>query len=262
MLPSIFISYKLLYSLELVPFIILAIIKQINILDKKRTYKNQERILVAADCIVFGFSKGVLKLLVFKRRIDPLAGKWSLIGSFVDERECVTDTARRVLLQFTGLEDIFLEELKTYSDVDRDSGARCISIAQYALIRIDDYDKGQVEKLGAKWFSFDELPKLVLDHNMMVLDALKELRLKARHQPLGFELLPKKFTIPQLQSLYEAIYQRKLDDRNFRKKLLSFNLLIKLEEKDRTTSKKGAFLYQFDYDKYKGLSASGFDFVL
>ncbi len=232
------------------------------ILEIERTYSKQDKILVATDCIVFGLDQGILKLLVFKRRIDPLAGQWSLIGSFVDADESVPDAARRVLYQFTGLENIFLEELRTYSNIERDPGARCISIAQYALIRIEDYNKELVEKHGAKWFGIDELPNLLLDHNQMVFDALNRLRLKARRKPIGFELLPEKFTIPQLQLLYEAIHLRKLDDRNFRKKLLSFGLLIKLDEKDRTTSKKGAFLYKFDFEKYKVLEESGFDFVI
>ena len=231
-------------------------------LENNSPYIAKPKILVATDCIVFGFDEGILKLLVFRRRIDPLKGEWSLIGSFVNEEESVPDAARRVLLQFTGLENIFLEELRVYSDVERDSGARCISIAQYALIRINDYDREQVELHGAKWFALEDIPQLVLDHNVMIADALDRLRQKTTHKPIGFELLPEKFTIPQLQSLYEAIHQTKLDDRNFRKKLLSFDLLIKLDEKDKSTSKKGAFLYRFDYGKYKKLEESGINFVL
>lgn len=231
-------------------------------MEIKNSYQEQHKLLVATDCIVFGFDEGTLKLLVFKRRIEPFRGEWSLIGSFVNEEESVTDSARRVLYQFTGLENVFLKELKVYGEVERDPGARCISIAQYALIRIDDYDKGQVVAHGAKWFAIDELPNLVLDHNEMIKDALERLRQKTTRKPIGFELLPDKFTIPQLQILYEAIYQKKLDDRNFRKKLLSFDLLIKLAEKDKTTSKKGAFLYRFDFNKYKKLEESGFNFVL
>ncbi|MCM4170654.1 NUDIX domain-containing protein [Arenibacter sp. TNZ] len=231
-------------------------------MENRRTYIAQPKILVATDCIVFGFDEGILKLLVFRRRIDPFKGEWSLIGSFVDEEESVSDAARRVLLQFTGLENIFLKELRVYSDVDRDSGARCISIGQYALIRINDYDREQVELHGAKWFALEDIPELVLDHNTMIVDALERLKQKTIRKPIGFELLPEKFTIPQLQSLYEAICQTTLDDRNFRKKLLSFDLLIKLDEKDKSTSKKGAFLYRFDYDKYKKLEESGFNFVL
>ncbi|WP_150451411.1 NUDIX hydrolase [Arenibacter lacus] len=228
----------------------------------KNSYSVAPSILVATDCIVFGFDKGVLKLLVFKRRVEPFKDQWSLIGSFVKEDESVTEAGRRVLYQFTGLEDVFQEKLRVYSDVNRDPGARCISIAQYALIRINDYDKGQVEKHGAKWFAMDQLPDMVLDHQEMIADALEGLRRKAAHKPIGFELLPKKFTLPRLQALYESIYQRKMDDRNFRKKVMSLDLLIKLDEKDKSTSRKGAFLYKFDYDKYKKFEKSGFNFVL
>lgn len=231
-------------------------------METKNSYTGNFKILVATDCIVFGFDEGVLKLLVFKRRIAPFKGKWSLIGSFVEEHENVTEAARRVLFQFTGLENIFLKELKVYSDVDRDPGARCISIAQYALIRITDHDKGQVNAHGAKWFAMDELPDLVLDHHGMIVDALARLRQKATRKPIGFELLPEKFTLPQLQILYEAIIQKKMDDRNFRKKVLSFSLLTKLNEKDKSTSKKGAFLYRFNYKKYQKLEKSGFNFKL
>lgn len=235
---------------------------EMKALENRRTYTEQPKILVATDCIVFGFDEGILKLLVFRRRIDPFKGEWSLIGSFVNAEESVSDAARRVLLQFTGLENIFLEELKVYSNVERDPGARCISIAQYALIRISDYDREQVELHGAKWFALDDIPDLVLDHNTMIIDALERLRQKTTHKPIGFELLPEKFTIPKLQSLYEAIHRTRLDDRNFRKKLLSFNLLIKLNEKDKSTSKKGAFLYKFDFEKYKKWEKSGFSFEL
>ena len=119
-----------------------------------------------------------------------------------------------------------------------------------------------MEKDRARWFTFDELPNLVVEHNDIVAEALKKVREKARHRTIGFELLPEKFTIPQLQKLYEAIYQRPLDDRNFRKKLLSFGLLIKLDEKDRSGSKKGAFYYRFDHEKYAKLEKSGFDFEI
>ena len=225
-------------------------------------YKEATKLYVATDCIVFGFDEGKLKLLVFKRRVAPLEGVWSLIGSFVGINEDIDNAARRVLAEITGLENIYLEQLKTYGAADRDPGGRCISIAQYALIRIGDYDKELVEKHGAFWYELDKLPDLVLDHNQMVSDALHELRNKAKHQPLGFELLPTKFTLPQLQSLYESIYQRKLDPRNFRKKVLSLKVLSKLNEKDKTSSKRGAFLFKFNKNKYEKLVESGFIFQI
>lgn len=225
-------------------------------------YATKEKNYVATDCIIFGFDEGILKLLVFERRVEPLKGEWSLIGSFVKPNENVNNAARRVLKEITGLDNIFMEELKTYSEVERDPGARCISIAQYALIRIEEYDKALVAKHGANWYEINKLPHLVLDHNTMVEDALNRLREKARFYPIGFELLPKNFTIPHLQKLYEAIYQKTLDSRNFRKKLLSLKLLIPLNKKDKSGSKKGAFLYKFDYKKYKKVEEKGFNFSL
>lgn len=217
---------------------------------------------VATDCVIFGFDEGNLKLLIFKRRVKPLMDVWSLIGSIVRHEEDVQDAAKRVLKEFTGLDGVFMEELKSYGKADRDPGARCISIAQYALIRISEYDKELVKRHGADWYDIDEVPELVLDHNQMVKDALERIKRKARYKPIGFELLPEKFTIPQLQRLYEAVYREQLDARNFRKKVLSLNVLIKLNEKDKSTSKRGAFLYKFDYKNYQKLLKDGFNFEI
>lgn len=230
--------------------------------ENKDFYAPQDKMYVATDCIIFGFEDGRLKLLVFKRRVEPLMGEWSLIGSFVKLNEDVDEAAQRVLEEITGLKNIFMEQLKSYGAANRDPGYRCVSIGQYALIRINDYDKELVEKHGAHWYDIDDLPDLVLDHNQMVIDALEKLKQKARYQPLGFELLPEKFTIPQLQQLYEAIYQKELDARNFRKKALSNNVLIKLEEKDKTSSRRGAFLYKFDDKTYQRLIQSGYNFEI
>ena len=225
-------------------------------------YADHEKLYVATDCIVFGFDEGDLKLLIFKRRVEPDSGIWSLIGSFVQLDEDVNDAARRVLKEINGLDEIFLEQSKAYGKTDRDPGYRCLSVAHYALIRIDDYDKELVESHGAYWYTLKDLPKLALDHDQMVAAALSKLRRKARHQPIGFELLPEKFTIPQLQQLYEGIYQRELDPRNFRKKVLSLKVLVKLDEKDKSGSKRGAFLYRFDFEKYQELLESGYNFEI
>lgn len=229
---------------------------------EKKNYESSPKILVAVDCIIFGFDGGVLKVLVFKRKVEPFSGSWSLIGSFVAEIESAEEAAKRVLFEITGLKKIFMEELKTYSSVTRDPGARCISIGQYALISLSKKNKKLTETHGAEWLSIIDLPELVLDHQQMVADALERLRNKARFYPIGLELLPKKFTIPQLQSLYEELFQLLFDTRNFRKKLLSLNMLIQLDEKDKTSSKKGAYLYEFDYDKYYTLKNKGFNFSL
>ncbi|MEL4308879.1 NUDIX hydrolase [Joostella sp. CR20] len=225
-------------------------------------YADQATMFIATDCIVFGFDNDELKLLIFKRRVAPNEGNWSLIGSFVKLDEDVDDAARRVLKEITGLDNVFFEQSKTYGKANRDGGARVVSVAQFALIRIDEYDRELTEEHGAYWYRLDEVPPLVLDHNQMVTDALSKLRRRAKHQPIGFELLPEKFTIPQLQSLYEAIFQKKLDPGNFRKKVLSFEVLKKLDEKDKSTSKRGAYYYTFDHDKYKTLLESGYNFEI
>ena len=225
-------------------------------------YDGQEKLLVATDCIIFGFDDNTIKLLLFKRKVDPLAGDWSLIGSFVKGGESVRRAAARVLEEYTGLQNVYMEELGCFGEVGRDPGARVISIAFSALIRIGEYDVDLVERHGARWFDYDQIPDLVLDHNHMVDLALQKLRSKAKYQPLGFELLPQKFTIPQLQILYECIYQRPLDKRNFRRKILSMNILEKLEEKDKLNSKKGAYLYKFDHKKYQSLEKKGILFEL
>ena len=229
---------------------------------QKDFYSKNDKMYVATDCIIFGFDEGKLKLLIFKRRVEPLKNSWSLIGSFVKLNEDVAQAAKRVLKEITGLGSVFMEELKSYGKAERDPGFRSISIGQYALIRLDDYDKKLVKKHGAHWYEIDKVPTLVLDHNQMVEDALERLKRKARYKPIGFELLPEKFTIPQLQQLYEAIYQKELDARNFRKKVLSLNVLVKLDEKDKSTSRRGAFLYKFDYKNYQELLESGYDFKI
>ncbi|MCM4155629.1 NUDIX domain-containing protein [Gramella sp. AN32] len=225
-------------------------------------YQVKEKMYVATDCIIFGFDAGRLKLLLFKRELAPLVGEWSLIGSFVRLDEDLDIAAKRVLKNTTGLENVYMEQLKSYGKKDRDPGYRCISVAQFALIRLEDHDEKLVEEHGAHWHDIMKLPHLILDHQEMVQDALERIRQKARFQPIGFELLPEKFTIPQLQMLYEAIYQKELDSRNFRKKLMALNVLVKLDEKDKSGSKRGAFLYKFNNGNYQKLLKSGYNFEI
>jgi len=230
--------------------------------NKTSVYKDQAKILVAVDCIIFGFDSNQLNLLLFKRKVEPLKGKWSLVGAFIKDDLSLLDAAKDILFKTTGLKNIYLDELQTYSKVDRDPGDRVISVAFYSLIRIDEFDMESVEKFDARWFRFDEIPELILDHNQMVEDGITKLRLKSMLQPLVFELLPEKFTILQLQTIYECIFQKKLDNRNFRKKILSFDILTKSDEKDKSSSKKGAFLYAFDQNKFDAFIEKGhkFDF--
>lgn len=230
-------------------------------MGQKEWYAYQEKIHLAVDCIIFSFFEGQIKVLIFKRKVEPLKGRWSLLGSFVKKDESVETAAQRVLHELTGLGDIYLKELKSYSAVDRDPGQRCVSIAHYTLINAER-NKDVVAAHDAHWFGIEELPSLILDHDLMTRDALNALKTEARYQPIGFELLPELFSIPQLQQLYEAIYERQLDSRNFRKKLLSFDVLIKTNEKDYSSSKKGAYLYRFDEKKYQEFLTTGYDFTL
>ncbi|NJO69817.1 MAG: NUDIX domain-containing protein [Bacteroidetes bacterium] len=213
-------------------------------------YNNYDRHYVALDCIIFGFENGELKLLLLKRKFEPAQGEWSLMGGFLDKSESLDDGARRILNQLTGLHNIYMEQLYAFGDINRDSGERTISIAYYALIKVDDNDRKLAEAHGAQWVSINKVPKLIFDHNQMVKKALSTLRSKIVRKPIGFELLPEKFTLPQLQNLYEAINQEQLDKRNFRKRILEIGLLDKLDEKERESSKKGAYYYKFNKEKY------------
>ena len=182
---------------------------------------------------------------MFKRRVNPFKGSWSLIGGVLENNVSLNQSATDILSKLTGLENIYLKQLKTYGELNRDPKERVISIVYFSLIRVDKLSLKMVENYDAKWFAFNELPDLILDHSEMVKDSISELRSIAKDQPLGFELLPKLFTLPQLQTLYECIYNTKFDSRNFRKKILSLNVLEKTNLKDKSNSRKGAFLFGF-----------------
>jgi 8-oxo-dGTP diphosphatase len=227
-------------------------------------YDENRKSWVAVDCLVLGYdieSKSI-NVLSFKRQVDPFAGQWSLIGEFINEEEDIDDAAKRVLEKYTGLNDVFLEQIRVYGNTNRDPAGRVISILYWSLIKLDDIHKDIVNKHGAQWFSVGDLPKMVLDHGEMIKFGREYLLSKAKNTPLGFELLPQKFTLPQLLNLYEAIYGKALDDRNFRKKMLSTDLLQRLNEKDKSSSKKGAFLYKFNQEKYNELMSKGYHLEL
>lgn len=227
-------------------------------------YHEHEKFHVAVDCIIFGYDEGgrELKLLLLKRNFQPAKGEWSLMGGFLKGDESVDSAAKRILNQLTGLSDVYMEQLYTFGEIDRDPGDRIISIAYFALIKINSSDLELVKNHGATWIPFSKMPDLIFDHSAMVERALKKLQIRARTQPIGFELLPDKFTIPQLQGLYEAIYNKQLDKRNFRRKLLSMDLLQKQDDKEKESSRKGAWYYRFDAQKYQDLLKRGFNFEL
>jgi len=229
-----------------------------------RLYQDHTRHLVAVDCIVFGYDilEKELKLLLIKRSFDPEKGSWSLAGGFVEDNESLDQAVCRILLTHTGLEKIYLKQSYSYGETERDPGARVISTAYFALIAIRDINHLIAEKNKAHWRSIAILPDLIFDHSVMVKRALSGLKDQVKIKPVGFELLPEKFTLVQLQDLYEAIYQKKVDKRNFRKKILSMGILEKLDEKEKETSKKGAYYFRFNKERYEKLEKNGFYFNL
>src|SRR5688572_29897129 len=214
-------------------------------------YQKQTRLLAAVDCIIFGFDGQTLKLLLIQRGFEPERGRWSLMGGFILPSEDPDSAATRILKSLTGLAGVYLEQLRTFGDPLRDPMERTLSIAYFALIDIHQYEKQISDDYHAEWFPLNKIPNLVFDHTEMVRMAKAKLRYKAALHPLLFELLPKKFTLPQLQSLYESVYDTQFDKRNFSRKVLSTKLLIKQADKDKASSKKGAYYYKLNSKNYK-----------
>ena len=223
------------------------LMKSSNIL-LSTTYKEHPRHYVAVDCVVFGYDEGELKLLLYPRSFEPSKGNWSLPGGFVQDTESSDQAAARVLKKTTGLGDVFMEQVAAFTDPGREQAARVISLAYYALVRLDKYDENHLKEHGASWCALTNMPQLIFDHGKMVEQALAKLQYKAGIQLVGVELLPEMFTLTQLRRLYEAILQRELDPGNFRKKILSLGILKKSNEKDSTESKKGAYFYTYHPD--------------
>lgn len=217
--------------------------------------------MVAVDCIIFGFDGAKLKLLLIKRALEPEKGNWSLMGGFVQPDENCLQAATRVLKNLTGLTGVYMEQVRSFSNPDRDPLERTISIAYFALIDIHKYQKQLTDDYHPEWFELSEVPPLIFDHGEMVEMAIKRLRYKAALHPVLFELLPEKFTIPQLQLLYETIYDTEFDKRNFSRKLLSTGLLVKQQDKDKETSKKGAFYYKLDKKQYESNFQAFLNFI-
>ncbi|MBE9598502.1 NUDIX domain-containing protein [Pedobacter sp. MC2016-24] len=214
-------------------------------------YTKQSRFLIAVDCIIFGFDGEHIKILLIKRALEPEKDKWSLMGGFVKPEESLDGAANRVLSQLTGLEGVYLEQIQAYGDPLRDPIERTLSITYFALIDINKYKTQLSDQFHAEWFLLKDAPKLIFDHDKMVENAKERIRYKAALHPILFELLPKKFTLPQLQNLYEDVYNTNIDNRNFIRKISATGLLIKLPEKDKTGSKKGAFYFKLDKKKYQ-----------
>jgi ADP-ribose pyrophosphatase YjhB (NUDIX family) len=214
-------------------------------------YSRQKKLLVAVDCIIFGFDGQNLNILLIKRGFEPEKGRWSLMGGFVQPDESCNEAASRILKELTGLEGVYLKQLQVFSDPKRDPLERTISVTYFALINIYDYEQQISNNYHAGWFPVNKFPKLVFDHNDMVKMARKQLQHEAAMHPVLFELLPHRFTLPQLQGLYEGVYDTQLDKRNFTRKLLATGFLTRQADKDKESSRKGAFFYKINKKAFK-----------
>ncbi len=219
------------------------------------------RAALTVDCVVFGLDEGELKVLLIQRGLEPFKGLWALPGGFVRVTETLDEAARRELAEEAGLTEVFLEQLYTFGEVNRDPRERVVSVAYSALVKLAAHKAAAASDASdARWFPVSQIPRLAFDHGTILEAGLTRLQGKVRYQPVGFELLPRKFTLSQLQHLYEAILETKLDKRNFRKKVLSFGLLVPLKETQMTGRHRPAQLFRFDADKYEKLKKRGFNF--
>lgn len=218
---------------------------------------------VTVDCAVFGLDGGELKLMLIRRGEDPFAGAWALPGGFVHIDEDLETAARRELREETGVSELYLEQLFTFGAVDRDPRGRVITVAYFALVNLADHPvEAATDAAEAGWYPVSALPPLAFDHAEVAAVALERLRAKVRYAPVGFELLPERFTLTQLQRLYETVLEQSLDKRNFRKKVLALGLLEATGEHETGVSHRAAQLYRFDKGKYAELARSGFEFAI
>lgn len=205
------------------------------------------------DCLIFGFEAGELKILLIERNDEPFKDWYALPGYIVKQDESLDDAADRILYELTGLRDLEMKQFHTFGEVNRHPQGRVITVGYYALIRINGQKELRpISQYARKaiWHSVNNLPKLAFDHTEIFNNGFGKIRRRLNHQPLAFDLLPEKFTLTQLQVLYEAILNKKLDKRNFRKKMLSYGFLKELVEKQKGVSYRAAKLYKFDRRKY------------
>jgi 8-oxo-dGTP diphosphatase len=218
---------------------------------------------VTADCVVFGLDHEDLKVLLIQRDLDPFAGYWALPGGFAVVGESIEETARRELAEETGLKGIFLEQLYTFSEPNRDPREHVVTVAHFALVNLSEHRvQASTDARNAAWFELDDVPELAFDHNLLLQTAYERLQGKIRYQPIGFELLPRKFTLRQLQQMYEKILDRKLDKRNFRKKILKMGIIEELDEIETDVAHRAARLYKFEKENYDQMVKQGFNFEI
>lgn len=218
---------------------------------------------LTVDIVVFALDEDDLKVMLIERDLDPFAGRWALPGGFVRVEETLEEAARRELAEETGLTNIFLEQLYTFGEVERDPRERIVTVAYYALVNLSGHRvQASTDARNAAWFAISDLPELAFDHEQILDTALERLRGKLRYQPVGFELLPPKFPLRSLQQLYEIVLDRELDKRNFRKKILSMDILVELKEIEKDVAHRAAKLYRFDKAKYDRKKRGGFNFEI
>jgi 8-oxo-dGTP diphosphatase len=218
---------------------------------------------LTVDCVVFGLDENDLKVLLIQRKLHPFQHGWALPGGFVRIDETIDDAARRELEEEAGVRDVYLEQLYTFGTLDRDPRERVVTVAYYALAKLSDHRiRAATDAMGVGWFGLDDLPKLAFDHGEIVQRAHERLRGKVRYAPVGFELLPQRFSLTQLQRLYEIILGTDLDKRNFRKKILAMDLLVETDEVEQGVRHRAARLYRFDRRKYDRLTKQGFEFAM
>ncbi len=218
---------------------------------------------VTVDCVVLGLDAADLKVLLIQRGVEPFVHAWALPGGFVQAEEALDDAARRELREETGIEDVFLEQLYTFGAPGRDPRGRVITVAYYALAKLSDYRiQAATDAENVAWYPLTELPRLAFDHAAIIERAVERLRGKVRYAPIGFELLPPRFSLTQLQRLYEIVLERPLDKRNFRKKILSLDLVVETDEYEQGVRHRAARLYRFDKKKYERLLRQGFEFAI
>jgi 8-oxo-dGTP diphosphatase len=221
------------------------------------------RAALTVDCVVFGLDVSDLKVLLIQRRLAPFQHGWALPGGFVRVDETLDAAARRELAEEAGVTDVYLEQLYTFGALGRDPRERVVTVAYYALAKLSDHRiRAATDAMGVGWFALDDLPKLAFDHAEVITTARERLRGKVRYAPIGFELLPPRFSLTQLQRLYELVRGEALDKRNFRKKILSMDLLVETDEVEQGVRHRAARLYRFDRKKYEKLAKQGFEFAM
>lgn len=218
---------------------------------------------LTVDCVIFGLDDSDLKVILIERGIDPFEGMWAIPGGFVSSGESIDDAAARELREETGLTNVYLEQLYTFGAPKRDPREHIVSVAYYALVNLTEHKLHAItDARSTAWFSINDIPKLAFDHNNIFEMALARLKGKLRYQPIGFELLPRKFTLTQLQKMHETILEKPMDKRNFRKKILSFGFLKDLNQIQKGVAHRAARLYSFDERAYRRMQKKGVHFEI